>query len=245
MNLRQYIRQREIRIKQAEKLFERRILRALEASIEPVLNEVNKGNLKPSVVSKANIKPLMDAYKWVYVTWGRTYGKWFLNNFNFGKKDKWEDEIETVFVKRGAKKVSLLYETTKELLRGAIQEALKLEKEGASIERIAREMRRQVSDVGGAMSRSRALTIARTEVISAANTASYESARSTGLELEKKWLTGGANIRDTHLDAEAQGWIGMNDAFQVGSYEMEYPGDPSGGPEEVINCKCTVIYRTI
>jgi hypothetical protein len=245
VKLRQYIKAREALVRQAERQFEDRIIKALNKSVEPVLKEMEKGNFKKSIVNKAQIKPIEDAYKWLYITWGSKFGRWFINNFTIrGKKELFEDEMSVIFTTKAAKKVKLMYGTTKELLEPAIQDALKLANEGASIPKIMKEIRANITDVGGAISKGRATTIARTEVIGASNTASYVSAKSTDLELEKAWITGGANIRDTHYAAEAQGWIAMDEKFDVGSYQMEYPGDPTGGPEEVINCKCTVIYRT-
>ncbi len=40
------------------------------------------------------------------------------------------------------------------------------------------------------------------------------------------------------MAAEAQGPIGMAQVFTNG---LKYPGDPDGGPEEVINCRCTLV----
>jgi len=246
MKMRQFIRAREVMIRQAERMFEARITKALEECIAPVLKEIDKGNYKTSIVRKADKQPLVRAYKWLWLTWGKRYGNWFINNFDIPRrKDFFEDELEVIFAKKTAKKIVLLYGTTQDLLIPAVQDAIKLANEGASIAKISKEIRKQITDVGGAISKGRATTIARTEVIGASNSASYASAKSTGLEIQKAWITGGANIRDTHLEAEAQGWIPMNDKFQVGGYEMEYPGDPSGGPEEVINCKCTLIYQTL
>jgi len=87
----------------------------------------------------------------------------------------------------------------------------------------------------------RARTIARTEVIGASNKASYEAM--SGEKAEKKWVTGGANVRDSHQMAEAEGWIPMEQEFM--SVNMLHPGDPNGAPEDVINCKCTLIYRIV
>lgn len=45
--------------------------------------------------------------------------------------------------------------------------------------------------------------------------------------------------RPTHADADGQ-QVGAKDRFHVGAAWLSYPGDPSGPPEETINCRCHV-----
>lgn len=42
-------------------------------------------------------------------------------------------------------------------------------------------------------------------------------------------------VRDSHRQCEAQGSIPIDDKFHNG---LQYPGDPEGGPEETVNCRC-------
>jgi hypothetical protein len=59
--------------------------------------------------------------------------------------------------------------------------------------------------------------------------------------MKKAWLTSGLpGIRQSHLDYEALGDVEMEYDFAPG---LQYPGDPEGEPEEIINCRCTVIYN--
>ncbi len=85
----------------------------------------------------------------------------------------------------------------------------------------------------------RSLRIARTEVVSASNVGSLLSYRAAGIKT-KRWLTANdERVRQTHADAEGQE-VGINESFQVGGEWLDHPGDPSGSPEEIINCRCTV-----
>lgn len=62
----------------------------------------------------------------------------------------------------------------------------------------------------------------------------------------KRWVTRKDDkVRDSHEELEGV-TIPTNDLFLVGNYSLKYPGDSSGGPEEVINCRCIVVgtYRT-
>jgi hypothetical protein len=91
----------------------------------------------------------------------------------------------------------------------------------------------------------RAKTIARTEVMGASNLATHEAVAASGAKTEHRWVTGGSNIRPSHYAAEAQGWIPFDQPFRVGDYNMMHPHDPSGGAEEVINCKCVEVFRVV
>lgn len=76
----------------------------------------------------------------------------------------------------------------------------------------------------------------------------FEDAESLVLKFsqeKKSWKTvGDKNVRETHTGAEDLGEIGVDEFFQVGAYLMQYPGDTSmgAGIEEIINCRCDVIY---
>lgn len=88
------------------------------------------------------------------------------------------------------------------------------------------------------MSFSRARTIARTEVNIAQNTGRYNELRAEGVK-KKQWLTAGdEKVRPSHRDAANDGPVPMDEPFSNG---LMNPGDPDGPPEEVINCRCTLV----
>lgn len=90
-------------------------------------------------------------------------------------------------------------------------------------------------------------TIARTETLAALNSSQAEAwhqMADTGAiarqDIRKVWIaTQDARTRDAHrhLDRES---VGLNEPFPNG---MMYPGDPAGGAENLINCRCTMITR--
>lgn len=60
----------------------------------------------------------------------------------------------------------------------------------------------------------------------------------------KTWVTMHDNrVRDTHADVDGI-TLPIEEPFQVGDYEMLFPGDDSlgAGAEELSNCRCTVEY---
>jgi len=100
--------------------------------------------------------------------------------------------------------------------------------------------------VGGAISRSRARVIARTETHAAAQDATLSVVRGLGLpETLKEWVpvTDG-RTRDDHRPMLKQDPIPLDDNFNVGGRPMKRPGDRSGGAKNVINCRCVLVFQT-
>lgn len=98
------------------------------------------------------------------------------------------------------------------------------------------------------LSAFRADVIARTETHVAAAFASDLTAREiageVGLTLEKAWVpVMDERTRVSHADMNPDEYIPMDGMFDVGGERLEYPGDPTGSPENVINCRCTTVKR--
>lgn len=99
-----------------------------------------------------------------------------------------------------------------------------------------------ISKEGGKLSKLRSRVISRTEVHAAANASSYSAAQVTGLPMNKEWVAaGGSRTREHHREANGQ-MRQLNEMFIVNGEEMRYPHDSSGSAENVINCRCTVVY---
>jgi len=152
--------------------------------------------------------------------------------------DQWQRYLLDWISANAAEKAAPISDTTRQALTDAIAEGAA---QGESIDDIAA----RIGDVyQGYIDGARAVTIARTEVVSASNAASVSVARSTGIDLQKVWLaTRDARVRDTHLMADGQR-VGMDEPFSVGGYELMWPGDGSmGAPaSELVRCRCTVTY---
>lgn len=95
---------------------------------------------------------------------------------------------------------------------------------------------------GGKLTRARADSIARTEVIAANNMGSLVQVQELGGVGTKTWLSKiDDRTRETHKHADEQ-TVKINQEFTVGFSRLSFPGDPSGPPGEIINCRCTLTY---
>lgn len=99
----------------------------------------------------------------------------------------------------------------------------------------------------------RARMVARTEVISSLNAGSYIQMLEydLGPDVTKQWIaTEDPRTRISHRHADNQS-VNLTEHFTVDIYrddvktgdeEMEFPGDPTATPGNVINCRCTLGY---
>ena len=117
-----------------------------------------------------------------------------------------------------------------ETLQGILQ--------GESMDKIAKRMM-NVQE----MNKTQAIRSARTIVTGAENKGrqdSYARAEADGIILQKEWLSTNDG-RTRHSHAVLDGAIVDQDKkFDNG---LMYPGDPSGRPEEVYNCRCTIVAK--
>ena len=123
--------------------------------------------------------------------------------------------------------------------RNAVAEGLKA---GESIPDIATRIR-----YASGITEPRARVIARTESHGARNTVNAATVRRAANAFARpdafarRWQAAeDARTRPTHVAADGQ-TVALNEPFTVGLASLDFPGDPSGPPEEVINCRCTTI----
>lgn len=106
------------------------------------------------------------------------------------------------------------------------------------------ELADRVRGVFNNLAKSEARRIAATETTIVFNTARHDAMKGAGIK-RKIWLSSGLdNVREDHQDASdyyADNPIPLDEPFEVGEDKLMYPGDPSGSPEEIINCRCVQI----
>jgi SPP1 gp7 family putative phage head morphogenesis protein len=90
------------------------------------------------------------------------------------------------------------------------------------------------------MTTARAKTIATTETGAAYGVARHDGMTRAGIQ-KKKWLTAEDDrVRAAHEDADGQ-VRDIDEPFDVGGEQLQYPCDEDGSPENVINCRCVSI----
>jgi F like protein len=119
---------------------------------------------------------------------------------------------------------------------------------GASITDVQDQIEKLFSDTGTETWKNRARTVARTEVVGAYN-GGLNDAFAMIVEADpetvyvKRWLaTEDHRTRPDHVKADGQ-VVPFSQPFDVGGYPMMYPHDPAGPPQEVINCRCTMLLE--
>ncbi len=111
------------------------------------------------------------------------------------------------------------------------------QREGWPMRQIADAIDREVF---GSEAPARARVIARTETIGAQNAGEFAAAAASGVIGEKEWLTQGDDrVRDTHAAQDGQR-VPLHERFANG---LLYPGDQHGPAEEVVNCRCTLLFH--
>lgn len=109
--------------------------------------------------------------------------------------------------------------------------------QGKSVKHMADDLQKRITT----MNRDSAIRTARTAVTGAQNAgrmASYAAAEKMGIKLKKEWLaTLDSRTRHSHamLDGER---VDQNQKFSNG---CRFPGDPQGPPQEIYNCRCTLV----
>lgn len=93
---------------------------------------------------------------------------------------------------------------------------------------------------------AKAHTIAQTAVIGAINGGEWAQmqhmASAFDLAVSKEWeATEDSHTRPTHAAADGQ-VVGLTEKFTVGDAFLDFPGDPTGSPGEIVNCRCTMLF---
>lgn len=158
--------------------------------------------------------------------------------------------IDAVYARVG-QHITYIAETTR---LNAMRIVRRSYEEGLSIPDTASAIRVGMEAAAG----TRATLIARTEMTSLVNgsslaatkivddevTSSGEGPDDGGGAYMKRWLTAPGASFPRHEDYEGLDGqtIPLEATFDVGGAPLQYPGDPDGPPDEVCNCRCTLVY---
>lgn len=119
---------------------------------------------------------------------------------------------------------------------------------GASIPDLAAQIQQALSVTGTDTWKNRAETVARTEIHAAYVGGRYDAyamivEADPGTQWVKRWLSAeDERTRPTHREADGQA-VPFSTPFRVGDADLLFPGDPTGPPGEVINCRCDMLLE--
>lgn len=118
---------------------------------------------------------------------------------------------------------------TRQVTQGIIQ--------GESLDRISKRLALVTSSQNMNSMKTHARTVM-TGAQNAGRLESYKNAQSKGIDLEKEWMaTLDSHTRDSHADIDGER-VPVDAKFSNG---LMYPGEAGGAPEEVYNCRCTMV----
>ena len=153
------------------------------------------------------------------------------------------DLIDMYYLLYGALRVRNVSNYTRSLILKAIRIG---EADGLGVDETAKLI---IEKTAGAVGRSRAATIARTETNGAASYATDTASRSLNLPNQKKrWVSvGDSRTRPSHSAANGQEVL-IDEPFILrdsgAEIRMKFPHDGSGGAKNNVNCRCLAIYFT-
>lgn len=178
--------------------------------------------------------------------WAKAYEKLIGRTFIAGAKDVavglsftlQSPQVQKAIAARTTQLATYVGDTTSRQIEAAI---LAAEKAGMSVAETARLVR--ATAYGEAMTEARSTTIARTESAQAMSQGSWDQAKADGVYTKKEWLAFDDNeVRETHRANMDEGPIAIDNSFKANG--LQYPLDPAGDADEVINCRCTLTYST-
>lgn len=156
------------------------------------------------------------------------------------KRENFEQLVQYYLRNKAGTNIVNVSQTTINQVRRVISD---VDKEALGPKAVAKAIKERI---GGAFGRRRAFTIARTETHSAASFANHEVAKSFNIPMRKQWVsTNDERTRSWHSAINGQ-TVDIDEDFIVPykgvDYRMKHAGDPAGGPANVINCRCVIIY---
>lgn len=162
------------------------------------------------------------------------------------RRSRFNQLVERLVGQEAPVRARRIAQTSGRAIGAVLQEAAR---EGWSEEKTAAALAERIAGVAG---RQRGRVIARTELGSAQNGATYMLAldrQAAGVEMEKGWITAGdgpeslgGRTRDTHFAAHGQ-WRDLTDTFDVGGARLRYPHDPEAPLRDTVNCRCSLQIR--
>lgn len=206
------------------------------------------------------IKPVQELFLKTWIVTGKTFAK---HNFAEFKKDistqyrtkGIEDDYfenymaDYAYNTAGTRIESIATTNRNAMLRNIRQSLLEAQTEGWGAEETARFIQENLREQMTIISRYSAERIARTEIVGASNRGQLLGAQTLGYNMVKSWLP--------YIDSQTRTFekgefnhvidetVGLYDNFVKTGEPMQCPGDVHGSAGNVINCRCSMIYKVL
>lgn len=246
------------------KQYENKAYKIFNAAIKKSMGSINidqltYDNYKQRLALWIMIAPIEQAYLDVYINIGLQHGERVGKGINKDIKAFSSPLFSQIFQQGilgwirdnvGDRIVSVTQTIAERIGRLVEQATL----DNLTLQEMQRYVRKEINDPK--FTKYQALRIARTETTAASNHAATVSGETSGILLEKVWIsTKDSRTRDgspaewdhLHMDGIA---VGQNNRFRMTSRKgkvnlMLYPGDPAGDAGNVIQCRCAVAFRPV
>lgn len=228
-----------------------------DRQLKPLLQRNEELNIPESLIDELpkliQVGDLLEIYKKLYTDQGQKYYERItkavksrlISIKNLNADDPYFRNIGDFVETEVARRIVTITETSRKAaekaIRGVVDQSLM---EGWGIDKTKRAIDKAVRLEWRNMKKFRPHAIARTEVASIANRASYLGAVETGLDIRKVWSAHiDDHTRESHVAADGQE-VGINENFIVEGVIMQHPGEVGAPADQVINCRCRVLYKT-
>jgi hypothetical protein len=213
-----------------------------------VLTEIQKNAPELKAVLKKHLKLAIESFGANVLDTGKS----FAPNVEIKKSKRKFDQFVLNYIEdRAASSVTQIEATSAKKARNIIRNVLS---EGLQDGEANSAIAKSLEESFDGLSKSRATVIARTEIAAASNQGSLEAAKALEVpDLKKEWVSvdddrtrgnGPDDGPDDPNHAKMDGVrVELNEKFTVPpDSSMDCPGDSSAPADQVINCRCVLVY---
>ena len=217
--------------------FERRLYKQMVS----YFNSTGRQASREIQSGRVELKGLEERLSQVLLPHYRSVIESFANRFVFTKQEnQWERIIRNYITTQGGAKITRISGTTRTKINKIISDG---QVEGFGVDKIAKNIRTQMSEP---FTRYRSALIARTETHNASSYTNQAVAESYEVPMKKRWVSTNDDRTRSHHSAMNGVEVDLEADFDVPykgvTYKMKHAGDPRGGPANVINCRCVILY---
>jgi len=202
---------------------------------ETARHEVKTEGLESVVAQAIDVKELQEQLDPIFIEQLEAWGNATLTDLGIAQSFSMVDPFVVSHLQNfSGTKIVGINETTQEKVRNALQEGIR---DGDGVPQLAN----RITGVFEKARKSRAILIARTEVVGSSNFGTFNAYKQSGVVPRKEWVsTLDDRVRDTHLEMNGK-IVPLDRPFVLpDGAQCMYPGE-TGTPENDCNERCTIV----